>query len=55
MSEPRLVAPNFRNKQIKEDFNRWIQKVNKEYFSLLKKHGVAEDLLFIGKKVSSQA
>ncbi len=53
MSEPKLIrSADFPNRKLKDDFNGWIQKVNKEYFALLKKHGVAEDLLFIGKKNS---
>ena len=54
MSEPKLVASNAVGKRLKHDFNRWIRKVNREYIALLKKHRVAENLLFIGRKVSGR-
>jgi len=50
MSIPQLIESNSVNKSIKDEFNKWIIKINKEYCELLNKHELGENLLFIGRK-----
>lgn len=52
-SDPILIKFNLVPREIKDDFNSWLRKVNKEYLLLLNKHKIGENLLFIGEKTSS--
>lgn len=53
MSQSNLVSAEGADEQIKNDFNSWMQKINKEYFELLNKYGLGEEIIFIGKKVNN--
>ncbi len=53
VSDPILINSNLVSGKVRDDFNNWIQKVNKEYLLLLNKHGFGENLLFIGEKTPS--
>jgi len=50
MRKPKLVTSDSVEKEIKDEFNKWIQKVNEEYKQLLKKYNLGESILFIGQK-----
>lgn len=49
MSSPVLVsAAEPHDEAVREDFNRWIEKVDAEYRALVTRHGRGESILFIG-------
>lgn len=50
MSEPRLIKSDSVNPEVRTEFNKWIQKVDKEYKQLLERYDFGENILFIGKK-----
>ena len=51
ISMPLLVASPHVPKKVRDDFNRWFSKVNRQYKQLLCRYGVAESLIFIGRKI----
>jgi SAM-dependent methyltransferase len=46
-SKPVLVSAH---SAVADEINRWMEKVDREYKTILNKHGVGESILFIGKK-----
>lgn len=50
MAKPKLVTSDSVKKGIKDNFNKWIQKIDEDYKQLLGKYNLGESILFIGKK-----
>lgn len=50
MAKPKLVISDLADKKIKDEFNKWIEKIDGEYKQLLRKYNLGETILFIGKK-----
>jgi 2-polyprenyl-3-methyl-5-hydroxy-6-metoxy-1,4-benzoquinol methylase len=50
VSAPILINSNSTRKDLKEEFNRWMKKVDEEYKELLAKHELSDSILFIGQK-----
>jgi len=50
LREPVLTESKKVPKKIRDELNRWIQKVDKEYKYILEKHEISDQIVFVGKK-----
>ena len=52
MSSPMLVTREGADKKITDDFNRWINEIDKSYRELLTNHGLGESIWFLGQRAT---